>query len=323
MKSARAVAVSGMLVVSWTLPALAQVSANPPGAPAAPAGGSDVDRARRHYERGLDLYNEENYPAALVEMERAYQIAPSYRIQYNLARIYRQLNSYASSIRNYEAYLREGGGSIPGDRRAEVEKELSLLRTRVASLDVRVNVTGADVSIDDVPVGKAPLAGSVVVDPGRRKVTATKSGYAPASQVVSAAGSDAMVVKLTLTDLSRPADRDVDTAPRNRAIVAWTVTGALAGAATVFGILALNADDKLGNERKQFGVEPSSLDDHASKVRTFAILSDGFIIGSALAGGVATWLTIKAAKGSSSTGTEKAAARIDVGPMGARLRGTF
>src|SRR5689334_22666620 len=77
--------------------------ATPP--PVTPKTGSDsadpVDRARVHYERGLQLFNEENYEAALFEFERAYELAPSYKILYNMARIQRQQNNYAAALRSY------------------------------------------------------------------------------------------------------------------------------------------------------------------------------------------------------------------------------
>lgn len=290
---------------------------------------ANMEEARKHYERGLQLTNEENYEAALVEMERAYQLAPSYRIQYNLGRIHRQLNNYSAALRAYETYLQEGGANIPSERRAEVEKDLTVLKTRIASIEVVTNVPGADVSIDDVPIGKTPLTRTVVVNPGRRRVSASKPGYAPAAQVVTVAGTDALVVRLDLVDLRRPAERPVDYGPRNRALVGWGITGALTITSVVMGVVALNANDKLSTARQQFGAKPDDLESQSSKVSTFSALCDGFTVASIVGAGVSTYLTIKAVQANPSTEkSDKVAASrpevgLSVGPGYVGLRGSL
>src|SRR6266540_2275305 len=72
-----------------------------------------LDDARVHFDRGIELFGEGSYEAALVEFDRAYQIAPSYRIQYNVGRIHRQLNHYAEALNAFQEYLTRGGSSIP------------------------------------------------------------------------------------------------------------------------------------------------------------------------------------------------------------------
>lgn len=313
-------------------------SAPPATSPAAPSAttptsadpnAANMDEARKHYERGLQLTNEENYEAALVEMERAYQLAPSYRIQYNLGRIHRQLNNYSAALRSYETYLQEGGANIPSERRAEVEKDLAVLKSRIASIEVVTNVPGADVSIDDVPVGKTPLTRTVVVNPGRRRVSATKPGYAPAAQVVTVAGTDALVVRLDLVDLRRPAERPIDYGPRNRALVGWGITGALTITSVVMGVVALNANDKLSTARQQFGANPDDLESQSKKVSTFSALCDGFTVASLIGAGVSTYLTVKAFQANPpAEKSEKAAARspevgLSVGLGYVGLRGSL
>src|SRR5262249_23789803 len=48
------------------------------------ADASAMDEARAHYSKGVQLYNEGSYDAALVELERANKLAPSYRILYSI-----------------------------------------------------------------------------------------------------------------------------------------------------------------------------------------------------------------------------------------------
>ena len=303
---------------------------SPPAAPPAnpgPAGDQKVDEARSHYERGLQFIEEENFDAALVEMERAYQIAPSYRILFNLGRIQKARNNYAAALRHFEGYLEEGKDSIAQERRTEVEKEIATLRGRVATVEVKVNMAGADIAVDDVMVGHSPLAKGLVVNPGRRKITASKPGLPSVTKVISLAALDAEVVTLQLVDPgTRVVIKESDPAPRNRAIVAWGITGVLAGAATVTGIFALTSSSDLEDQRAVRNVDPNTLDDKSGKTSGLALATD-ILIGTAVVGaGVATFFTVKAIKANKHERTASTPLRtMDVGfGLGQlRLAGSF
>ncbi len=316
---------------------LAALCLTPLSASAQPGGASKsqtpVEQARTHYERGLQLYSEQNYEAALVEFERAYQIAPSYKILYNTGLIHKQLNNYVASLTAFERYLAEGGTSVPEDRRQEVQRYIDQMSVRVARLTIRTNIPEADVSVDDVPVGKAPLGKAVFVNPGRRKVTASKPGYYPATSIVTVVGSDSVNVNLDLTSLSAPA---ANPGPRNRAIVGWVATAVLAGGATTFGVLALNANSKLKSDlgspaaaNSDGSAERAQLDSDLKKQRTFAALADTLTGLAVIAGGISVYLTIKAASAQPTepeAGSKTASApgvRFDVGPTGATVLGRF
>ena len=95
------------------------------------------------------------------------------------------------------ADLADGGAKVPVDRRNEVEAEILALKPRVAEVTVTVHRDGAptapvddaEVFADDVPVctatavrsctGRSPLASPILLNAGRRKITATKRGYMP------------------------------------------------------------------------------------------------------------------------------------------------
>ena len=286
----------------------AQQPATPPAAakPSAVSGaesGDPVERARVHYERGLVLFNEDNYDAALFEFERAYELAPSYKILYNMGRIQRQQNNYAAAMRSYVRYLSEGGAAVPAERRAEVEREMAILKPRVARLKVIVNVDDADVYTDDIPVctatiesscvGKSPLRSPIIVNGGRHKVTATKKGYAPATSLVSVVGSDEIDVKLDLVSYDRPA-----APPKNPwvlpMIVGWSVTAAGVITAVVTGSLAKGARDDQAAAVDRFGATRSELDDAKSKTKTLGNVTDGILIGSGVVAAVSTYFTIRA-----------------------------
>src|SRR5262249_4365027 len=135
-----------------------------------------TDEARQRYRRALQLYEQEgNVEAALVELERAYDLAPSYKILFNIGQAARAANEYVVALRAVERYLKDAG-ELPAARRAEVEAQLGELRGFVAQLEVVGNLDGATVTIDDVVVGTTPLGESLLVVAGRRRVGMSREG---------------------------------------------------------------------------------------------------------------------------------------------------
>ena len=302
----------------------------PNAQPAAPNAESadPTERARVHYERGLQLFNEENYDAALFEFDRAYELAPSYKILYNMGRIQRQQNNYAAAMRSYTRYLHEGGANGPADRRKEVETEITVLKPRVANIKVIVNVDAADVYADDIPVctatiesacvGKSPLQAPIIVNGGRHKITATKKGYAPATSLVSVVGSDEIEVKLDLVSYDRPV-----APPKNPwvlpTIIGWSVTGAGLVTGIITGSMANSAADDQKGAVDRFGVTRSELDTAKDDTKTIATVTDAVFIGTGVVAAVSTYLTIRALswKGEASN------VNVQVGASSVRLGGTF
>jgi hypothetical protein len=131
MRRVRGIAV-GVVCVAGLLssaPAFAQKSgagkgaggpagASAAGANAAPGGGAggpsstggatptkqQLQEARAHYMRGVQLYNDGDFKLALIEFTRSYDLAPTYKILYNIGEVNLQLNNYASSLDALERY---------------------------------------------------------------------------------------------------------------------------------------------------------------------------------------------------------------------------
>src|SRR5687767_10382569 len=141
MRVGRVVALAIVTTVMFgTSPALAQSA--PADSPKGEHGKGDtkggdpakMEEARQRYQRGLQLFNEANYEAARVEFERAYQLAPSYKILYNIGLCYEQLGDYVQAQSTLQRYLEIGGAEISEERRSEVAKELAQIRPRIAKV---------------------------------------------------------------------------------------------------------------------------------------------------------------------------------------------
>ncbi len=300
--------------------------------------------ARNRYKKGLELYEEGAFDAALIELQRAYDLSPSYKILYNVALVYLQLNDFAGSLRNFKKYLDDGGKKIDQKRRAEVEKEIGKLQSRVATVELSVNVEGAEVSIDDLDVGETPLDQPLIVNAGKRKISLQKSGYARLTKVIVVAGGDKKKLALTLESGSSgaappssgkpdatgpsalgkpgPARDTKDDGPKRPVPwLWWGVTGGLAAGTAVAGVLTLGAQKDL-DAKKDAPSTKGELDDAASKTRTLAIVTDVLLVGSVAAGGYATYLTFFA-KPADPRKDKTARWAVGVGPSSVTVAGSF
>lgn len=156
-----------------------------------------VREAEGHFKRGVELYGERDYKGALVEFKRAYQIAPSPSVLYNIGQTQFQLQSYAAALPALEQYAAEGKPT--GARKKEVEASIATLRARVGTLDIASNVEGADVTVDEESVGKTPLPKPVLVSVGTRKIVVSAEGFPPATRSVDVAAGDALHLSVELT----------------------------------------------------------------------------------------------------------------------------
>ena len=130
LRSIRAMLVASIVVLSasssaWADdPSAGAPQTAPSGARVPEATPAQRDEARARHMRGVELYNEGEYKLALIEFERAYAIAPSYKMLYNIGQVRAQLGHYAKATLAFERFLAEGGSRIAPDRVAEVERDI-------------------------------------------------------------------------------------------------------------------------------------------------------------------------------------------------------
>ena len=280
--------------------------------------------AQQRFQRALDLYDEGNLDAARAELQRAYDIAPHYRLLYNLGQVAFELHDYPAALSAFERYLSEGGSKVPEPRRAQIESDIEKLKGRVARIVLRVDVSQADVFLDDVAVGATPLAAPLVVAAGRRKVAVAKEGYATITRWIEVAGGDSSELTMALDQapersaaasasslpspaaierqfgLSAPAD-----APGASGVLwgGWAVAGSLAVAAGVTGSFAYVASRDLRDERDQLGVTRSELDRKSAQVRNLSLATD-IMGGASIVTAAATLIaTLSRSSGAGTTGS--------------------
>jgi hypothetical protein len=303
-----------------SLIALAFVTMLGAARPALAAGddASAIESAATHFHHGVSLYKDGDYEAALVEFRRAQELSPNYRVLYDIGQSLYLLQRYAEALEAFEAYLAQGGTQLAPARRASVEADLKALRGRVGYLEIVVNVEGADIRVDDRVVGRSPLAQPLLVSVGHRKVSVVKSDRVPVERFIDVAVGDR--TKLAF-DLPTPAVASTVPAPKEGPLkkeeatvaeptppqplppessssgsliwVPWAATAALAIGTGVTGALALTSKASLSNDIATFPGSASAINQDRSRAQTFAVASDVFLGATAVALGVAVYVTLR------------------------------
>lgn len=302
-----------------------------------------VLEAQGHFRRGVELYEEANSGAALAEMKRAYQIAPNFRILYDIGQIQFEMQNYAGALSAFEEYLVQGAKDVPAERRRQVEKDIAKLRERIALLEVSVNVADAEIWVDDDRVGPAPLAEPFAANPGRRKITVTKPGYASLQRTIEVAGGDRLQVAFTLledrpappavvvppsppiVEKRKPEPVHVESVPKpahrppSAVWIGWTITGVLAAGSCVLGFMAIRAAGDLEDERNRFGTTSDLLIEKQKKVNGLALATDIGLAATAVAAGLTLVWTLSGSR----SAPESARITLDLSPSSVAVGGAF
>ena len=284
---------------------------------------SSVKEAGKRFQRGVALYNEADYRAALVEFRRAFEIAPNAAVLYNIGQTYYQLQNYAAALTTLERYLTESGPAAA--HRAEVEATLETLQARVGKVAITTSVPDCEITVDDELQGKSPFSEPILVSIGRRKITAMHEGRPPETRFVDVAAGDTVQVQFALNDPNsgaQPPGGSATPARRNWVTTSWVVTGVAGAAALGFGGAAFLASRSLNSARDSYDPDPThdqarrdDLSKKSSRLKTLSLIAD--IAGAATVVAAGVSLTLMLSRSDSHE------VHIAVVPNGIQLAGAF
>jgi len=294
---------------------------------AAPArAGDNASReAGKHFQRGVDLYNDGDFRGALVEFKKAYSVWPRANVLYDIGQTEYQLLDYASALKTMERYLAETGPNAA--HRGEVESTVEVLRGRVGRILLTTDGGACDVLIDDQPSGTTPLDGPLLVSVGPRKVAVHCAGDRAAIKRLEVAAGETLRLELKVPPatgatlgaaVTQPAQDNKPKTPGKGFITGWIVSGVLVAATIAMGTTTLVEENHLNALRNSFPASKADIDAKASLTTGLAITSDILGAASIAAVGVSTYLTIKYERG-------ERAKRLNVGlsARGVQVGGTF
>jgi len=316
----RTLGLSGLFVVASVLVAPTLAFAQSPEASA-----SDRSTAQEAYRHALGLFDARRYAEALVEFKRAYQLAPAFRIQYNIGLSQAALGDALGAVAAFSRYLREGGAKIDSARRAQVDAEIARLSKQLGWLTLDIAESDAEVTVDGVLLAKGLAVQELRLNAGRHTIAVRSAdGTVKTQSVVLGAGAEQRLrfeAHGTGSGASAASPSPAPSAPagprREVPWLAWGVTGALGVSAAITGVVALRAHGDEEDLQAKRGVERADLLDARDKVKNFALASDILLGAAAVATGVSLYLTLKEPSG------EEPRTALIIGPGQLGLRGRF
>jgi tetratricopeptide (TPR) repeat protein len=308
-----------LLLASMGAPAFAWAQGSAPSE-------SQLRSAQEAHRHALQLFDRGQHAEALAEFERAYATAPSFRILYNIGLCHAALGDAPTAVDAFSNYLSQGGDKLPPARRVQVEAEIARLSKQQGLLELAVDESGAEVSLDGKLLGRGPIARQVRLGVGRHTVTVRSAdGTLKTQSVTLTPGSQQQLHFQAPSESARSSVAAAPSEPRPRVDptrrevpwLAWGVTGALGAATVITGALALGAHGDERDAQLRQGVTRDELDGARSKVERLALTTDILLASTLLASGTSLYLTLRPAA------PKEGQTALQVSPGFISLRRTF
>ncbi|MFO0602674.1 MAG: PEGA domain-containing protein [Polyangiales bacterium] len=197
------------LLAALLAPAAAAAQAVPDAAPPpsdASAPDPARDAARGHFQRGVELIEQERWADAIQELERAQALRVTPAVLYNLGLSYRAVGRNREAMGAFRAFGRTAGPAGDPALAARVEAYVRELAAGLGRLDVQVEPAGARVRVDGAIVDARDV---LEVDPGRHVVAVEAEGFVGESRTVDVARGAQATVALRLVPASAASARVV------------------------------------------------------------------------------------------------------------------
>lgn len=190
------------LSILLTLSATASGQSGPPmeadGSPAI------SDRARALYQEGIKAADAKNWAGAHAAFLEAYKQSDHYQIAANLGSMEIKLGRYRDAAEHLAVYLRKA----PSDKVKDRMRALAFFeeaKKKVGTVQVRVNVNGAEILVDDKVVSLSPPVDDLFVEPGPRFIKARMAGHKSNETTIEAGPGTTHQVSLTLEKMAAEA----------------------------------------------------------------------------------------------------------------------
>ncbi|MEP7120499.1 MAG: hypothetical protein ABJE95_06310 [Byssovorax sp.] len=225
--------------------------------------------AEEHYLRGKALLKGGDVKGAYLEYRASWDLKQSYDIAANLGNLELEQGLPRDAAEHLAFALRTVAVGVPEDRVETIRGLLDKARRLVGAATVKVNIDGAEILVDGVPVGRSPLSSEIFVDPGKRTIEARLNPYAPSRKVFDFPRAATIPVVLQLVLAAAPTASasapTVPTAPptttaRPKSMVPVGVGVAVAAAGLGIGIVGVVLSGSKAGEVDRLQGELAPLD---------------------------------------------------------------
>jgi hypothetical protein len=204
--------------------------------------------AQKKMAAGAQLLEQGQPAEALRLFREAYATSPNQRWQYNIGVACQATGRDVEALEAFQIFLDNSTGVRP-EYVADAQKQVELLRSRVATVKITSAQAGAGVLVDGRDVGATPLPRPVVLEPGEHRFIVRKLEFEPFERVMALAAGEQTSLKADLRPVTtaiapRPAVTIVtppppaaqETTPVYKRWWLWTAVGAAVVAATVIAV---------------------------------------------------------------------------------------
>jgi len=154
-----------------------------------------------HFEKGIALFEEESWDAALVEFLRSREVYATRAATKDAALCLRKLHRFDEALDLFQALLHEFP-ALPAEDRALAEHAIQELSALVGKVDIRAAESGATLVIDGRERGTVPSP-PVRVNAGTHLIRVFREGFLPFETQVQVAGAQTVAVQAKLAPLTR------------------------------------------------------------------------------------------------------------------------
>jgi hypothetical protein len=202
-RSRAALVVSALLaVLSTDLAASAQPPPAQPPAPPDAAAEAKKEEARGYFQKGLALFDDQAWDAALVQFQRSREIYPTRAATKNAAFCLQRLHRFDEALEMYETLVRDYPNMSAEDK-VSAAKSIADLGSLVGTIELRGAEPGASIVIGGRDRGVSPPPGPIRVSIGTHVVRVYKEGFLPFETRVEVSGGRTTKVEARLGALTQ------------------------------------------------------------------------------------------------------------------------
>jgi len=239
------------------------------------------------------------YERALAAYSKAHELVPNPKIFYPMAIAEEKLEKWVDVATHLRAFLAQVPDAAP-KMKEDAEKRLENAKLNIGVLTLTITPEGAQMSIDGNIIGTSPLAEPLFLAPGEYNMSITADGHKPMEQKLAIeAGSESertfeLESAAVIIDTPRPPPPppEIPMPPRPSKMVLYAAGGltlAFFAGATTTGILAVGKHGTFTDD----GASESAREDARQSGKSMALLTDGLVLGTIVAGGLAAYYYTK------------------------------
>lgn len=242
-----------------------------------------LDKAKEEYERALAAYT------------KAHELVPNPKIYYPMAIAAEKLEKWVDVATHFRAFL-AGVPDADPKMKADAEKRLENAKLNIGVLALSITPDGAQISIDGNVVGTSPLTEPLFLGPGEYTMSITADGYKAMEQKLAIeAGSESersfeLESAAVIIDTPRPPPPppEIPMPPKPSKVMLFVAGGAtlaFVAGATATGIIAVGKSGTWHDE----DADPDLREDARQSGKSMALLTDGLVLGTIVAGALTAY----------------------------------